>query len=133
MTKTEILAIKPGRELDALIAVKVFNWKEEVNDDGIKIYISHSGIRHRVESLPNHSTDIKSALPIMAKMRISVICSEDGWYATVTDDIIHSDVIRRYTYKYKQVYGKHWALADNVPEAICKAALCAVLNRIVGR
>jgi len=123
LTKTEILAMKPGRELDALIAVNVFGWKEDVNDDVIKIYISPSGIRHRAESLPNYSTEIKSALPIMIRMRISAICSEDGWYATVTNDVIYvSDVVKR-------LNGKYWALADNVPEAVCKAALCAVMEK----
>ena len=115
--------MKPGRELDALVAEHVFDWGKG------KVYHEINMVRHDLSYLPKYSTGINSALPIMTRMRISVICSEDGWYAVVTDDIIHSDVIHRYTYRYKQVYGKHWALADNVPEAICKAALCAVLAK----
>lgn len=126
MTKDQILVMKPGRELDALVAEHVFDWGKD------KIYHELKMVRQDLSYLPNYSTQIYSAWPIAVKFKISVINSEDDWYAVVTDDIIHSDVIHRYTYEYKQVYGKHWALADNVPEAVCKAALCAVMVKEEG-
>jgi len=106
MTKDQILAMKPGIKLDMLISEKVMNLR--ING-----------------KLKHYSQDISAVWEVAEKMNISVICSEDGWYAVVTDDIIHR---HSHEHKYKEVYGKHWALANNVPEAICKAALCAVLD-----
>ena len=107
MTKNQILAMKPGPGMDLMVTDRVM---------------------HR-SNVKEYSTYMSATKEIMERLKISVIHSEDGWYAVVTDDVIHSDAIQRYTYEYKQVYGKHWALADNVPEAICKAALCAVLAK----
>lgn len=120
MTKDQILAMKPGRELDALVAENVFGWGKD------KVYHELKMVRQDLSYLPHYSTEIRSILSVMARMQISVICSEDGWYAVVTDDIIHR---HSREHKYKEVYGKHWALADNIPEAICKAALCAVIAK----
>jgi len=122
LTKDQIIAMKPGRELDALVAENVFDWGKD------KIYHELKMVRQDLSYLPHYSTEIKSALPIMTMMRISIICSEDGWYAVVTDDVIHGFNIIKPDIS-QRVCGKHWALADNVPEAICKAALCAVTER----
>ena len=125
MTKTEILAMKPGRELDALIAEQVFDWGKD------KIYHELKMVRQDLSYLPCYSALVQSAWPIAVKFKISVINSEDGWYAVVTDDIIHSINLVKPDISQK-VCGKHWALADNVPEAICKAALCVVMVKEEG-
>ncbi len=73
---------------------------------------------------PNFSTDIAAALPIAEKLNISLICSEDGWYAVKTEDVVHT--CNREPNIAKEIHGKYWALADTIPLAICSVGLKAL-------
>jgi hypothetical protein len=144
-----VLAMKAGRELDALVAEKVMGLYKESNgkgyfdkslamaefdytpmartlDDGKLAWTQGNGNRWFTRTLPDYSTDIAAAWEVARKMKVSLICSVDGWYAAVTGDVIHT--CDRFPNIAKEVHGKYWALADAAPEAICKAALLAKLR-----
>ena len=112
MTRDEVLAMKPGRELDALVAEKVMGWKvAQVFDlkdtDGTNIAngITPYSIGQRV---PHYSTDIAAAWEVVGKFEyIDVRRFKDHWGCTV--------------------YGQT-VTGKTAPEAICKAALLAVMG-----
>lgn len=118
-----------GRECDALIAEKVMGYT--LSDLSLLAYpkyklfdIESGEFSGYVKEVPHYSTDIAAALPIAEKLKISLICSEDGWYAVVTEDVVHT--CNREPNVAKEVHGKYWALADTIPLAICRAALKAL-------
>ncbi len=74
-------------------------------------------------AVPKFSTDISAAWQVVEKMGISVIASEDGWYAGVTKDVIHT--CDNAGHEAKEVQA-HFVLADTAPLAICRAALSAL-------
>ena len=99
MTKAEILALVPGRELDRLIAEKVFNCDPF--------------------TAPHYSTDIAAAWKIIEHMKtknipICVHTVEDGYD-------VHS--FNEKTEKSIELFN-----IPSAPEGICKNALCAALD-----
>lgn len=113
--------LKPGRELDALIAEKVMGWTE-IDLDPAKRSNSYNygfGINpvHGIENaFPNYSTDIAAAWPIVEmfkergdyKIEISAYPKDSCW--TI------------------KAYGKKSCTtsAKTLPHAICLAALKAI-------
>ncbi len=110
MTKEEILSLKPGRELDALVAKMVM---------GLGKYDSWEEFE-----LKPYSTDISAAweiieqFPIFELEKESIFASshylpptwlEDGIWCVLTDD------------RWNRFVG----YGETAPEAICKAALLA--------
>lgn len=139
MTRDEILALKPGRELDALVAEKVMGWcvtpDEFKYDPDNDVEVSYAtseppedlpegypeGLRAitgtiRCHRLPDFSTDISAAWEVVGKLR------EMGG----GPDIRWDDADRRWWCEVDKVWG--WATGETAPEAICKVALLAVME-----
>lgn len=103
----EATELKAGRSLDALVAEKIFGWRRVRGafDDGsawypdVVVLVPPEHIdRHTnlttlpvdvFATTPRYSTDIAAAMPIAEKLGLSLVCSEDGWYAIKPADIIH--------------------------------------------
>lgn len=99
--------MQPGRELDALVAVQVMGLRREKRKipcpDGIPgCAVAHYGY------FPPFSTDISASWEVVEKLRTMEI------YLNV-----HADKNRYYVLAF--------VAADTAQEAICKAALLAVL------
>lgn len=109
--------MKPGRELDALVAEKVMGYHVEVHHPmGLVLpepYISRAGA---LVLCPAYSTDIAAAWGVMDRLKadkdnyfIELIWDYDNWYCPVTTHSVD---------KQKLLTG--WSSA---PLAICLAAL----------
>lgn len=108
MNREEILAMEPGRELDAFVAEKIMGWtKFGVREDG-----SHCGWNAPYgysSSLIGYSQIISAAWEVFVKF---------GHYARIETN--HSG-------GYIALINGITAYAQHAPEAICKAALLAIL------
>jgi hypothetical protein len=105
LTRDEILAMEPGRELDALVAEKVMGWTKVGENaweaPNIKGY----------PLLPRYSTDIATAWEVVEKIA-------QKW---------HDFNIGRHHGKWSIGWNYKGSVVDlkTAPEAICKAALLA--------
>lgn len=119
---------KPGRELDSLIAEKVFGrsvvtyrngdiWRVMLNtilNDGWKYIDIGTGI---LKNIPPYSTNIAAAWEVVEKLRsermmVSIVSDEDGgWNVEMWD--------------YNNRQSKE-VFSETAPHAICLAALKAV-------
>lgn len=127
MTKVEILALQPGRELDALVAEKVMGVKQEVRLRGetntVTVYGSLvDGMHSRDEALrygsPSpYSTDIAAAWQVVEAITAVPRTAEESKRA----------VNSKFAYWWQ---GEHLCCysAAEAAEAICKAALLAKLE-----
>jgi hypothetical protein len=125
MNREQILAMKPGPELNALVAEKVMGWKtnwlktdwwEEINPNTHH----HKGL---VKDF-NPSEDMSAAWEVVEKMKQKYFCeiamseTEDGnWHWMARFILVLTEP---YTVKTFRV------VSPTAPEAICKAALWAV-------
>ena len=121
MTREEIMNMKPGRELDALVAEKVMGWKtnwlktdwwEEINPNTHR----HKGLVKDFKP----STDIAAAFEAETK----VIEKDPSMYVHALASVV---------FGYSQVQDisdirKMCMLIHATPEQRCKAALLAVMN-----
>ncbi len=114
---TNIDALKPGRELDALVAHKVFQhailWREDLCDDPLYAVGSAFVV------VPPFSTDIAAAWQVVEKFlpHFRLECHEDSDYTDA--DGWHCDIWTDRGVACAQG-------ADTAPHAICLAALKAV-------
>lgn len=130
LTRKKILAMKPGIELDALVAEKVMGWryKETVYSGGAVLspaqWIKPNG--WPVDIVPHYSTDISAAWEVVEKMskthfsEMAMTELEDGtwgWMARFIRVLNEPYTVKGYR-----------ATAKTAPEAICKAALLAVID-----
>jgi hypothetical protein len=141
-----VSALEAGRELDALIAERVMRWSDvgekpmyalDGGDtlNGPPARLVQEGTAWRGTRpdgsegfLPAYSSDIAAAWLVVEKLGMSVVCSEDGWYALKPEDIEHS-TLRGTAFPTIVLVGKEFAYpepADTAPLAICRAALLAV-------
>jgi len=109
MNKETILNLKPGRDMDALIAEYVFKWGKD------KIYHELKMVRPDLSYLPHYSTSISSAWTVIEKLVnqgdfINIIPTADS-------------------YNIEYDYGREIFNAETVPEAICKVALLTMLDK----
>lgn len=116
MNRDEILAMEPGRELDALVARKVMGWMQswspsgkceawfERQDDG--------SMRGKHDIGWNPSKSISAAWEVVEK--ITKKAEEEGGGPIV--ELTHDG-------DWHAKIGKLRAMARTAPEAICKAAL----------
>jgi hypothetical protein len=112
VTREDIEKIEPGRELDALVAGKVMGFKiEQTNSETCTIW-DGSEVRYF-----EPSTDISAAWEIVEKFGEMLVRRRLG--GTDYRAWIQTDL-----------YGKCevYAHGKTAPEAICKAALYAVMN-----
>jgi len=126
LTKDEILAMEPGRELDALVAEKIFGLKYK---ECIGCYIDSNGDEQKIQ---RHSTEIAAAWEVVEKMYIEgfryTINILDDWrfekptqhccFAKLKPDCTDGSCTK--SYDHFHAYG------DTVPGVVCKAALLAV-------
>ncbi|MBY0205283.1 BC1872 family protein [Paenibacillus cucumis (ex Kampfer et al. 2016)] len=109
LTREQVPELKKGRELDSHVALIVMGVKE----------VTIVGKYHFIDSLdtplPNYSTDISAAWDVLNKMIYFGMEVNVGFYEKW-------DCALDYR-------GTNWCeQAETAPEAICKAALLAVLD-----
>jgi hypothetical protein len=112
-----------GRALDALIAEEVMGIAVVRGSHRHHFYLPDSD-----EEVAPYSTDIAAAWLVVERMRMSVVRSDDGWYAIVPEDIQHGS-LRGTAYPTITLVnpeGKYPEPAETAPLAICRAALAAV-------
>jgi hypothetical protein len=119
MTKKEILAMKPGRELDKVVGEIVFGYEVKIflfqGFAPDPYYRTPSQYGRTYEFLPNYSTDISAAWQVVEKL------FREGYGLLMIGDVDKFTVILAADMNYK-------AEAKTAPEAICKAALLAKLE-----
>ena len=111
----DIDALKPGRQIDELVAEKVMGWKPHTVDG--KVLWTHNETRQwsvTPDHLPRYSTDIRQAWNVVMCMRFFESIPQ-AWYVDGVGDCF-SALFRRGANAYR-------AKAATAPEAICKAAL----------
>lgn len=143
LTREQILAMKPGRELDALVAEKVMGWKRRqcsvftdiqwlmsLDTDGQDVL----GVTYRSDAapiywqgLPDYSTSIAAAWEVVEKVTEHFAarkhrtaefgCHQFGrWWKAYWTQVVDT-------------CPPEWhARCDSLPEAICKASLLAVMG-----
>ena len=118
MTREEILALPVGRELDALVALRVYGLEE------ITVVGKHYFIDPLDTPLPLYSTDISAAWEVVEKVQerynFFLAYNHKTKDFQVFIDVPNEDedaTIIHYEYD-----------APTAPEAICKAALLAVMD-----
>ncbi|MEC0241996.1 hypothetical protein P4H66_19520 [Paenibacillus dokdonensis] len=147
MTREEIMALEPGRELDAMIAEALFGWRKikgpqydydgpcESNDVLLPPTITSEEEAFRFMPprgvIPytyflNHkwSTDISAAWEVVEKMcheSLAFSFRLDYHYVLHFARFIHNDS------SYELEDGEY--KSRSAPEAICKAALLAVMDK----
>lgn len=134
MTRDEILAMKPGRELDALVAINIFGWQKVVFGGVVMIAPPQNDERMHWAAnwdehgcphwIPHYSTDISAAWEVFEKIKNLGGWIEIAWnpkkkhYRCMVGANFSSGVL-----KSIDVSG-----FEEAPEAICKAALLAKLG-----
>lgn len=118
LTREEILAMEPGRELDALIAKHVMglDMVEGQLPQLPRYYLTdYEKTIHR--DVPLYSSEISTAYEVLANEKSHQLTYSEAGFS-------HSDL------KYRAIVGRNQdvAYAKTAPEAICKARLLAVLN-----
>jgi len=122
MTTDEIISMKPGRVLDALVSEKVMGWHTfSPIDPRYDHSVSANGNRRnfafdlhgKYKPFPLYSTDTEAAWTVVEELRkrylhIEIMTDEEKWKVRTNAD--------------------DWVFALDIPEAICKAALLAVLG-----
>jgi hypothetical protein len=123
LTREQVLNMKPGQELDALIAEKVMGLpapeESKINGRWVHHFIKEtypgSGVfeenTSKMELLKDYSTDISAAWGVVEKLSKNIGCFY-MWQ--------HVD--------YASVDCGAKCDAKTMPETICKAALLAVMN-----
>ena len=124
---TEMVA---GRELDALVAERVMGWTgiERHIRGGIAMPPWPSGldpVTSAYRTIPRYSTSIADAWLVVERCGLSVVQSDDGWYAVKPEDIHHSSVRGTAYPTITLVYPEQQypEPADTPALAICRAAL----------
>jgi len=117
MTRDEILSMKPGRELDALVAEKVMLWRKRLYN-GFE-YWDGEGDKPLVDNW-SPSTDMSAAGEVAEKLQKQgyVVCIELLPYEKTSVGVYEADPANQIAY----------AKAQTPAEAICKAALLAVMG-----
>ncbi|HEY0826871.1 MAG TPA: hypothetical protein VGE40_02155 [Bacilli bacterium] len=136
---SKIMAMKPGRELDAIVAEYIFGLQVQRLDSGLEDQKDQDywftlrsngrvGEKNEMERVPNYSTVVYSAMQILAKFKHwSMQSSPDGqgfeayFYSGERVDLSNSQVNRM---KY-----------PSLAEAICKEGLLAVVesNKLIDK
>ena len=116
MNRDEVLAMKPGQELNALVAEKVMGYVFSKMWDG---YVKENG-RNVAFSIPRYSTDIAAAF-------------EAEEIAIEKDPAMYVHALASVVFGYNQVQDisdikKLCLLIHATPEQRCKAALLAVMD-----
>lgn len=122
MTCEEILAMEPGRELDALIAEKIMGWKSIITKDEVgDVYrgIPPGGKLFDEDYIPHYSTDIAMAWRVVWKWLRAY------YYGTFELNCANFGNETNWECQFGN-YPR--AKGETAPEAICKAALFTVMK-----
>lgn len=76
--------------------------------------------------LPDWSNNINDTMRLIDQFQVSLLNSEDGWYAVITEDVVHT--CNREPNIAKEIHGKYWALAEDIPLAVCRVILKSVMK-----
>jgi hypothetical protein len=136
LTKEQVLALKPGREMDALIAEHVFKWRKIPGPR-----TDYDGPCESFEVLVPPDIDNPFPLyPPRGAIKPWWFCHK--WSIELEDAF---EIVREYGLKkadgleLRQCHGcfmarfsgPYWGLGEYPPEAICKAALLAEMSEAV--
>jgi hypothetical protein len=140
--------MQAGRELDALVARDVFGWRVEFGESAEQRWAfvwvdgheqpgefrwwkgseAESAAGWASLELPRYSTDIAAAWEVAERCGISVVRSEDGWYAVKPEDIQHGSLrgtaFPTITLVFPEM--RYPEPSPTAPLAICRAALAAL-------
>ena len=122
--------MKAGRELDALIAEKVFGEDVAWYSDGPDETKDPCTLwDNRFLPIANYSTDIKDAWEVADRAKINaVIRLKDGrWIARIDEPAELEDYYEVSTYQSGR---SKFSVAETVPLSICLAALAAIENDV---
>ncbi len=129
MTREQILAMEPGRELDALVAERVMGWTNIIRHDEYGgVYVGWPPDRRpwdtdRGAYIPRYSYDDVAALQIIPAM------GQRGWdCATYYEADAGCWTVYFLSAQFKPADAR--AQSGLLAEAICKAALLAVLEEV---
>ncbi|UVI31197.1 BC1872 family protein [Paenibacillus spongiae] len=120
MTREEILAMTPGRELDALVAEKVMMWTKDT--DGSYWLVDTYSIRTWEQtSYPGFqpSTDIAAAWEVLERFPTHQITKMHDIKLPWNEESIYKAIVKA---------NKYIAYGKTAPLAICRAALLFALN-----
>lgn len=125
MTREEILAMPAGREMDALIAEKVFSWHSiRFSDEYPDRCFGIPAGWHRPDKqaiIQRYSTDISAALEVVKEMQ-----RRNYWfYCSVLSSFCRARFIPA---DYEPLNAEAIAEVNQIPLAICRAALLAVME-----
>lgn len=125
-----ILCMHPGRELDALIAQYVMELQVEERrsepDEPIDYWYRLNSSIHveeeEIDRVPNYSTVLFSAEKVLTKFQ----------YWKLESSPEHNGIVAQLSNKSHEMT-LHTVAVHSIPEAICKAALIAIVeqNRII--
>lgn len=131
--KDRVLSMQTGRELDALIAEYVMGyhieeWSSEPGEEIDYWYRSNTSMHREeeeVERVPNYSTVFFSAEKILTKFK--------SW--TIESDKEGHGISAVFSTKLTQNIDSRINGCETIPEAICKAALIALIenNRMMDK
>lgn len=138
MTREEVLAMKPGRELDAKVAVEIFGWSHVAEygtnafDPALNMWFGVPPGRQFVtlndephlpsmidNPLPHYSTSIADAWPVVEEIK-----NRGKVFVVKADGLMRGDFQPAYL---AWCGNMEVVRAVTAPEAICKAALIATL------
>ena len=129
MTRDEILNMKPGRELDALVAEKVMGYRvytqsypSIVEEKTVEVeYIEYQLENETIRGiLPHYSTDNAAAL------EVAIHLQKQGYYVCI--DLKACEETSVGVYEENPAEQIAYAKAQTPAEAISKAALLAVME-----
>ncbi len=116
MTRERVLAMKAGRELDADIAEKIMGIKVhfEYSPDG-PVYLLDSTLLNGRYHVKNYSTNISAAWDVVEKMQetklVRLFANGEDYICKIGGDLMFCI-----------------SKCNSMPEAVCKAALLAVME-----
>ncbi len=120
--------MRPGREIDTQIAIEVFGHKVWARG---KVLLENPKTGER--PLRNYTRDIEWAWKVAEKMHISVLAIENGnWFAFAGPPDVEGWAAPEQMLKVleeKNFEGCGASVGDNLPFAICEAALRAIAKR----
>lgn len=116
MTREEILALSPGRELDSLVAEKVMGWERD-----FQFWKDESGRIRTIE--PTSFGSFEPSTDITAAWEVVELIGKD--YGV---EVYHEDGLSECAIHKAEIGVIARVEALTVPEAICKAAILAVMK-----
>lgn len=129
MTKEEILAMKPGNELDDMVASEIMEWQQGGDEGEVWLdkedHYTDYFVTGRAPGISDcywkPSTDISAAWQVLDELKKKWDCVLLVWDVGVWDIHLENYTTRKEFYLGTEA-GETY---EKIPEAICKAALIA--------